>query len=88
MILLVFIDPLVNLVQRLVKDKQDKLQQVSYIDERFLQTPAVAIEQALRELHDMALLAKETSIAHFLPWSPAIPATGRISTRSKSALIS
>ncbi|HOK43886.1 MAG TPA: Na/Pi symporter [Thermoclostridium caenicola] len=59
MILLVFIDPLVNLVTRLVKDKQDKLQQVSYIDERFLQTPAVAIEQALRELHDMALLAKE-----------------------------
>jgi len=59
MILLIFIDPLVDLVTRLVKDKQDKLQQVSYIDERFLQTPAVAIEQALRELHDMALLAKD-----------------------------
>jgi len=59
LVLLVFIDPLVNLVTSLVKDKQQKLEELSYIDERFLQTPAVAIEQALKELHDMAILAKE-----------------------------
>lgn len=59
LVLLIFIDPLVNLVTRLVKDKQQKLEELSYIDERFLQTPAVAIEQALKELHDMAILAKE-----------------------------
>lgn len=59
LVLLVFIDPLVNLVTRMVKDKQQKLEELSYIDERFLQTPAVAIEQALKELHDMAILAKE-----------------------------
>lgn len=58
-VLLVFIDPLVNLVTRLVKDKNLNLEEVTYIDERFLQTPAVAIEQALKELHDMAILAKE-----------------------------
>ena len=57
--LLVFIDPLVNLVMIVVKDKEQKLEEVSYIDERFLKTPAVAIEQALRELYDMAILAKE-----------------------------
>ena len=59
LVLLVFIDPLVDFVTSLVKDKQEKLEEVSYIDERFLQTPAVAIEQALRELYDMAILAKE-----------------------------
>lgn len=59
LVLLAFIDPLVNLVTKLVKDKQAKLEEVSYIEERFLKTPAVAIEQALRELFDMAILAKE-----------------------------
>lgn len=50
LVLLILIDPLVHLVTRLVKDKHEKLEEVSYIDERFLQTPAVAIEQALKEL--------------------------------------
>lgn len=59
LVLLVFMDPLVNLVTSLVKDKKQKLEELSYIDESFLQTPAVAIEQALKELHDMAILAKE-----------------------------
>ncbi|TAH70167.1 MAG: Na/Pi cotransporter family protein [Anaerolineaceae bacterium] len=59
LVLLVFIDPLINLVTSLVKDKQEKLEELSYIDERFLQTPAVAIEQTLKELYDMAILAKE-----------------------------
>ena len=59
LVLLAFIDPLVNLVTRLVKDKQQQLEELSYIDERFLKAPAVAIEQALKELFDMAILAKE-----------------------------
>ena len=59
LILLVFLDALVNFVTRLVKDENQKLEELSYIDERFLQTPAVALEQALREMYDMTLLAKE-----------------------------
>ena len=59
LVLLLFLDPLVDLVTRLVKDKQDALEELLYIDERFLKTPAVAIEQSLLELNDMALLAKE-----------------------------
>lgn len=59
LVLLMFIDPLVNFVTRLVKDKKQQLEEVSYIDERFLKTPAVALQQALKELDDMALLAKE-----------------------------
>jgi phosphate:Na+ symporter len=57
--LLAFIDPLNKFVSRLVKDKNKSIEEVSYIDERFLKTPAVAIEQALKELYDMAFLAKE-----------------------------
>lgn len=59
LVLLIFLDPLVSLISRLVKDKQHNLEELSYIDERFLQTPAVAIQQALKELYDMAILAKE-----------------------------
>ncbi|NLB41052.1 MAG: Na/Pi cotransporter family protein, partial [Clostridiales bacterium] len=59
LVLLIFIDPLVNLVTNLVKDKEKNLEEVSYIDERFLQTPAIAIEQALKELYDMLILAKK-----------------------------
>ena len=59
LLLLAFIDPLVDLVTRLIKDKQDKLEEVSYIDEKFLKTPAVAVQQALKELYDMGTLAKE-----------------------------
>jgi phosphate:Na+ symporter len=58
-VLLVFIDPLINFVTGLVKEKNQKQEELIYIDERFLQTPAVAIEQALKELNDMAMLAKE-----------------------------
>lgn len=65
LILLIFIDPLVNFVAGLVKEKQEKYEEVSYIDERFLKTPAVALEQALRELYDMAVLAKENITRSF-----------------------
>ncbi|NLC43418.1 MAG: Na/Pi cotransporter family protein, partial [Clostridiales bacterium] len=59
LVLLMFIDPLVNLATNLVKDKEKNLEEVSYIDERFLKTPSIAIEQALKELNDMLILAKE-----------------------------
>ena len=59
LILLFFLDPLVDLVERLIKEKPQIREEVSYIDDRFLKTPAVAIEQALKELYDMAILAKE-----------------------------
>ena len=59
LLLLAFIDPLVNLVTSLIKDKEQKLEEVSYIDERFLKTPAVAVEQALKELYDMGALARD-----------------------------
>ena len=58
-VLLVFLDPLVNLVTKTIKDKDQELEELTYIDERFLKTPSVAIEQALKELYDMATLAKE-----------------------------
>lgn len=59
LVLLIFINPLVDFVSRLVKDKQAKLEELSYIDERFLKTPSVAIEQALKEIFDMAKAAKQ-----------------------------
>lgn len=59
LLLVLLLDPLVKLATRFVKDKDQNLEQVTYIDENFLQTPAVAIEQALKELYDMATLAKE-----------------------------
>lgn len=65
LILLVFIDPLVNFVTRIVKDKQEKLEELLYIDESFLKTPAVAIEQVLMEMFDMAILAKDNITRSF-----------------------
>jgi len=59
LILLIFLDPLVNLVKRLIEDKNEVLEELSYIDEKFLKTPNVAVEQVLKETHDMAILAKE-----------------------------
>lgn len=59
LVLLPFIDPLIMLVTNLIKDKEQNLEEVSYIDESFLQTPAIAIEQALKELYDMMILSKE-----------------------------
>lgn len=57
--LLLVLDPLVNFVTNKIKDKEEALEEVSFIDERFLQTPSVAIEQALKEMYSMANLAKE-----------------------------
>ena len=59
LVLLVFLDPLVKLVTRAVKDKQETAGQVFFIDDRLLATPSVAIEQALKEAANMAVLAQE-----------------------------
>ena len=58
-VLLVFLDPLVDLVERMIQDKPAVEEEVTYIDEHFLKTPTVAVEQALKEIYDMAALAKE-----------------------------
>ena len=59
LVLLLFLDPLITLVTNLVKDKQQKVEELHYIDERFLETPVVAVEQALKEMNDMAILAND-----------------------------
>ena len=58
LILLVCLTPLVNLVQKLVKDKQPKQAKVKYIDDLLLATPMVAIKNALKEVSDMAVLSQ------------------------------
>ena len=59
LILLIFLDPLVDWVTRMIKDKDQVLEEASFIEESSLQTPSVAIEQAAKEMYGMALLAKE-----------------------------
>lgn len=59
LVLLYFLDPLVHLSERIIKDKEEENRELLYIDERFLKTPAVAIEQALKELYEMAILARQ-----------------------------
>lgn len=50
---------MVHLSERIIKDKEEANRELLYIDERFLKTPAVAIEQALKELYEMAILARQ-----------------------------
>lgn len=59
LVLLFMLEPLVNLVTKVVKDKEESMKEMLYIDESFLQTPAVAIEQVLKELHGMLILARK-----------------------------
>ena len=59
LILLIFLTPLVNVISKLIKDKKPRGANVSFIDERLIITPAVAIENALKEVHGMALMARE-----------------------------
>ncbi len=58
-VLLLFLEPLVCFVERLIKDKEEAQRELLYINDRFLKTPTVAIEQALNELYAMAILARE-----------------------------
>ena len=59
LVMLALLDPLVNFVSKLIKDKQPKNGKVYFIDDRLLATPSVAIEQALKEVANMAALARE-----------------------------
>lgn len=59
LLLLVFMDKLVDFVTKVIKDKGRQNEKLTYVDEHFLQNPTVAIEQALKEIFDMLLLAKK-----------------------------
>jgi phosphate:Na+ symporter len=59
LILLVFLDPLVGLVKKIIKDKKPKTKKMHYIDDRLLATPLVAIGQALKEVSNMAVMAQD-----------------------------
>ena len=59
LVLLTFLTPMVNMVKRLIKDGQPKAAKVNYIDDRLIISPAVAIENALKEVFDMAVMAQE-----------------------------
>lgn len=65
LILFPFSNKIVALSRRLIPDKEDKLsktQQLSYLDERILSTPPLAVKQAGNEVIRMAELAKENFI--------------------------
>jgi len=59
LVLLFLLDPLVNFTEKVIKDKKQKNEKVFFIDDRLLATPTVAIEQALNEVYNMAMMAKE-----------------------------
>ena len=59
LVLLVFLNPLVDLVKKIVKDKKSKTAKTHYIDERLLATPQVALDQAVKEVSNMAIMAHE-----------------------------
>jgi Na+/phosphate symporter len=65
LILLIFLTPLVNMVTKMIKDKKPQETSVSYIDERLLITPAVAIENVLKEVYGMAVMAQENMTRSF-----------------------
>lgn len=65
LILFPFSNKIVALSRRLIPDKEDKLSktpQLSYLDERILLTPPLAVKQAGNEVIRMAELAKENFI--------------------------
>jgi len=57
-ILLPFTQVLITLANKTIKSKEEK-EEISYLDERFLQTPSLAINQAKKELLMMMGLARE-----------------------------
>ncbi len=55
-----FIKPLTRLATLLVRDKgDDNTPKMYYIDDRILHTPPIAVAQVLKEVSNMAVLAKE-----------------------------
>ena len=59
LILLTILNPMVNMVKKLIKDGQPQAAKVNYIDDRLIVSPTVAIENALKEVFDMAVMAQE-----------------------------
>jgi len=57
LVLLVLLEPCVNIVKKIIKESQAKSTRASYIDERLISTPIVAIENALYEVYEMAQMA-------------------------------
>ena len=58
LILLVFLTPFVNFVEKLVKEKQEKKITINYIDDLFLATPMLAIQNSFKEVYQMAVYSK------------------------------
>ncbi len=61
LVLVPFIKPLTMLASRLVREKhggKDDAPRMYYIDDRFLQTPPIAVAQVKREVDNMAEMAK------------------------------
>ena len=59
-LLVPFIKPLTHLATLLVRDKgDDSTPKMYYIDDRILHTPPIAVAQVLKEVSNMAVLAKE-----------------------------
>jgi len=59
LVLLTVLNPLVGLVCNIIKEKKQRVIQLRYIDDRLLATPAIAIENALKEVQNMAVMAHE-----------------------------
>ncbi len=59
--LLPFINPLVRLANKVIKDKKknEETESFRYVDERFLKTPSIAMMQVKKEIEYMAALASE-----------------------------
>ncbi len=59
--LLPFVNQLVKLANRVIKDKEvaEEGESFRYVDERFLKSPSVAMMQVKKEIEYMAVLAKE-----------------------------
>ena len=65
LVLCTFVKPLEKLAMLVIKEKKSKADEfkLKYIDERILITPAIAYEQAKKEIGYMANLAKENIVA-------------------------
>ncbi len=79
LVLVPFISPLVKLSQLVIKDKAitEEKEQLKYVDERLLVTPAIAYAQVKKEIEHMAHLAKaniDASLADINNPDKSVPA--------------
>jgi phosphate:Na+ symporter len=65
LILLAFLNPLVNMIAGIIKEKKTEAKRPYYIDDRLLATPAIAIDNALLEVSNMLKLAGENLYTAF-----------------------